>query len=139
MQWLPLPHDLSPDNSILLSFCRPYKTHIAQEWLAESPVMNVTYTVFTTNPVPFSFSHYSWTASLGAESAPIHAVMNAVHKYFVLHNDCYDQSAAHSSSGSRLYERYVTSVPLSIKIYDSVVKVHGLVLALSPGQFPHTT
>ena len=65
--------------------------------------------------------------------------MNAVHKYLVLHNDYYDQSAAYSGSGSRLYEKYVTSVPLSIKIYDSVVKVHGLVLASSPGQFPRTT
>ena len=52
MQWLPLPHDLSPDNSILLSFCRPHKTHIAQEWLAESPVMNVTYTQYS-QPTPF--------------------------------------------------------------------------------------
>ena len=36
------------------------------------------------------------------------------------------QSAAHSSSGSRLYQRHVIRVPLSIQTYDSVVKVwHG--------------
>ena len=33
-------------------------------------------------PTPTSFSHYRWTASMraAAESAPIHAVINAMHK-----------------------------------------------------------
>ena len=43
----------------------------------------------------------------------------------------YDQSAAHSSSGSRLYQRHVPRVPLSIKTYNSGVKIHGMVLASS--------
>ena len=35
------------------------------------------------SPTPTSFSHYRWTASMraAAESAPIHAVINAMHKY----------------------------------------------------------
>ena len=48
---------------------------------------------------------------------------------WVLHTDYYDQSAAQSSSGSRLYQRHVTRVPLSVQTYDSVVKVqHGFSL-----------
>ena len=44
-----------------------------------------------------------------------------------------DQSVAHSSSGSRLYQRHATRVLLSIQTYDSVVKIHGMVLASSQG------
>ena len=68
------------------------------------------------SPTPTSFSHYHWTASMraAAESAPIHAVINAMHKYLVLHTDYYDQSAVHSCSGSRLY-RGMYRVPLSIQ------------------------
>ena len=65
------------------------------------------------------------TAFLRAESALIHAF----HKYLILHINYYDQSAVHSSSGSKLYQRHVTRVPLSIQTYDSGIKVHGMVLA----------
>ena len=46
---------------------------------------------------------------------------------------CSDQSGVHSSSGSRLYQRDVIRVPLSMQTYDSVVKTHGMVLASSKG------
>ena len=34
------------------------------------------------------------------------------------------------------YTRGMYRVPLSIQTYDSVIKVHGIVLASSPGHFP---
>ena len=49
--------------------------------------------------------------------------------HFISFTHYYDQSAVHSSSGSRLYQRHVTRVPLSIQTYDSGIKVHGMVLA----------
>ena len=37
------------------------------------------------------------------------------------------------------YTRGMYRVPLSIATYDSVIKVHGMVLASSPGHFPPPT
>ena len=50
---------------------------------------------------------------------------------WVIRTDYYDQSATHSSSGSRLYQRHVPRVPLSIQTDDSALKVHGMILASS--------
>jgi len=52
--------------------------HVAQESL---PLPTVQKSTYWQSPIPTSFSHYRWTASLRAESAPIHVVINAVHKY----------------------------------------------------------
>ena len=37
------------------------------------------------------------------------------------------------------YTRGVYGVPLTIQTYDGVIKVHGMVLVSSPGQFPFPT
>ena len=37
------------------------------------------------------------------------------------------------------YTKDMYRVPLSIQTYDSVIKVHGMVLASSPGHFPPST
>ena len=79
--------------------------------------------------IPTSFSHavtqHPWDLNL----LPSMQLLMLCLSIWVLHTDYYDQSAAHSSSGSRLYQRHVTRVPLSVQTYDSVVKVrHGFSL-----------
>ena len=78
---------------------------------------------------PYIFFTLQLDSILESWICPIHAVINAVH---VLHTDYYDQSAIHSSSGlARLYQS-MYKVP---QTYDSVINVHGMVLASSPGHF----
>ena len=81
---------------------------------------------------PYIFSHYSYTASLRAESAQ---VINAVHKFYTLITMTSLQLTQAQGLG---YTRRMYRVPLSIQTYNSVIKVHGLVFSLITRQLPPT-
>ena len=71
-----------------------------------------------------------------AGSSPIHAVINVMRKYLgVTHRITMTGLQAQGLG----YTKDVYRVPLSIKTYDSVIKVHGMVLASFPGHFPPPT
>ena len=124
-------------------YCCPFADHtrhtcIAQEWLAESPVMNVTYTQYS-QPTPFlplfptTVRQHPWELKL-LPSMQWWMLYISIWFYTMI-----TMTSLQPTQVQGLGYKYVTSVPLSIKIYDSVVNVHGLVLASSPGQFPRTT
>ena len=78
------------------------------------------------------------TASLraAAESAPIHVVIIAMHKFYTLINMT---SLEFTQAQGLGYTKGMYRVPLSIPTYDSVMKVQGMVLASSPDHFPPPT
>ena len=89
-------------------------------------------------PIPTSFSHYSLTVSLraAAESSPPMQLLMLVFEFYTLITMT---SLEFTQSQGLGYTRGMYRVPLSIPTYDSVIKVHGMVLASSPGHFPLPT
>ena len=88
--------------------------------------------------IPTSFSHYSLTVSLraAAESSPTMQLLMLVFEFYTLITMT---SLEFTQSQGLGYTRGMYRVPLSIPTYDSVIKVHGMVLASSPGHFPPPT
>ena len=86
-------------------------------------------------PIPTSFSHNSLTVSLraAAESSPTMQLLMLVYTLITMTSLQFTQSQGLG------YTRGMYRVPLSIQTYDSVIKVHGMVLASSPGHFPPPT
>ena len=86
-------------------------------------------------PIPTSFSHYSLTVSLraAAESSPTMLLLMLVYTLITM------TSLEFTQSQGLGYTRGMYRAPLSIPTYDSVIEVHGMVLASSPGHFPPPT
>ena len=75
-----------------------------------------------------------------AKSAPIHAVINAIYAYIFEFYTLITMTSLQFTQAQGLgYTRGMYRVPLSIQTYDSAIKLHGMVLASSPGQFPPPT